>query len=249
MHRFFVPPQHINSENVIMPSNISRQISKILRLRPGNEIRIFDNSGWEYSVLLSEVSSTKVIGHISSKVLISVETSSKVVLYQALLKTDKFELILQKCTELGVAEFIPIQCARSIPRTGDQGLSEHRLSRWEKIVTEAAEQSGRVHVPSIQNVLGFTDACETVKSPALILSVSNNNNGLRKSLSNYTSCNKNQPVSILVGPEGGFTEEDINYARQLGITDVSLGLRVLRAETAAITAVSVTMYELGELGG
>ena len=249
MHRFFIPPQYISSENIMLPSNISRQISKVLRLRPGSEIKVFDNSGWEYSILLSEISDTKVSGHISSKTLGFVETSSKVVLYQALLKTDKFELVLQKCTELGVAEFIPVQCTRTIPRTDNHGLTEHRLSRWKKIVTEAAEQSGRVHVPPIQNVVEFTDACKIVKAPALILSVSTDNNGLRNALLNSKSHSKNQPISILVGPEGGFTEDDINYARRSGLIDISLGHRVLRAETAAITAVSATMYELGELGG
>lgn len=249
MHRFFVPPEYINSDSVMILSDISRQISKILRMRPGNEIKVFDNSGWEYSVLLSEVSDIKVIGHISNKTLISADPSSKVILYQSLLKTDKFELILQKCTELGVAEFIPLQCARSIPRTSNQGLSKNRLSRWKKIVTEATEQSGRVHVPPIHDVLEFTDACKTVKAPALILSVSNNNNGLRNAISNHKSSSTNQPLNIFVGPEGGFTEDDINYARQFGITDISLGPRVLRAETAAIATVSATIYELGELGG
>ena len=248
MHRFFVPPESILADRVVLPSAVARQVSRVLRLRSGDQIMVLDNEGWEYSVTLEDVSHSVAAGTVTSKAHCSGEPKSRITLYQGVLKAGKFELVLQKCTELGVAVFVPVLCTRSIPRTRIDGPSEKRADRWRKIVAEAAEQSGRAHIPIIGDQLDFRDACDAVQGPAVIPWEEEDRQGLRQALADL----KDIPppsLSIFIGPEGGFTTEETDLARARAIEPVTLGSRILRAETAAVAAVSAVLYELGDLGG
>ena len=170
-------------------------------------------------------------------------------LYQAMLKAEKFEMVLQKGTELGVSVFVPYYCDRSVRKPGTEKSGEARLKRWRKIITEAAEQSGRSRLPVLSEPVSFSDACNRVEGFALIPWEEEVQTGLKQALAQRADSQQQlDTVSVFIGPEGGFTPDEVSLAREQGILPVTLGKRILRAETAGIAAVTAIMYEFGELG-
>ena len=249
MHRFFVHTDCINGETVELPEEVSRQLIQVLRCRPGNQIILLDNSGMEYHVKLENVKPKHVTGTVTNVSKCTGDPKAKVTLYQGILKSDRFEFVLQKGTELGVSDFVPTLCSRSIPTPNRNNWSDNRQTRWRKIITEAAEQSGRAVIPTLRNPIEFQAACDHVKGFKLILWEYENGISLKRAL---TALNDedyfNMQTSVFVGPEGGFTQDEIDHARTRSITTVSLGNRTLRAETAGIAAATAILYELDELG-
>ena len=245
MHRFFVSPDCIDGQDVRLPDNVARQLSRVLRLKPGDRIIALDDSGWEYVVTLTAVDSNAAWGVVTDKQVSTGEPDVRLVLYQGMLKSDRFEFVLQKGTELGVSAFVPVSCARSVAK----GDSASRSVRWRKIITEAAEQSGRGRIPILKKPSEFFDACDAYGGLAIIPWEEEGGTGLRSVLKRWKADDLGiSSVSIFIGPEGGFTREEVEYARSKGIVAVSLGKRILRAETAGIATAAAVLYELGELG-
>ncbi len=251
MHRFFVPPECFSGDIVHLPEPVSHQLRRVLRARPGDEIIVLDNSGLEFGAVVETLETGEARARVTSRSKSVREPDVFITLYQAMLKTDKFEFVLQKCTELGVTRFVPMYCERSVPRARTEG--SNRYERWKRIVREAAEQSGRGRLPLVEQPLEFIQACEDADSPALIPWEEEREFGLRRALGAFrtdaVSPGDKRTLSLLIGPEGGFSGDEVGLARSYGITSVTLGNRILRAETAGITTVAAAMYELGELGG
>jgi 16S rRNA (uracil1498-N3)-methyltransferase len=244
MHRFFIPPDCINGDAVIFPGDAARQLARVLRARPGDQVVALDNSGWEYLVTLEAVGRDTAQGIVASRTESAGEPALHVTLYQGVLKADKFEYVLQKGTELGVSRFVPVVCQRSIPR---ERASRH--DRWRRIIIEAAEQSHRGRLPVLDEPLDFSAACDGVDGFALIPWEEESGTGLKSALRSWREQDgAPSSIGVFIGPEGGFTEEEVNCARERGIVPVSLGRRILRAETAGVAAVAAVMYEMGELG-
>ena len=210
---------------------------------------LLDDSGWEHQVTLETVSPKHVMGVVTNRLQTRGEPSTKITLYQGVLKSDRFEFVLQKGTELGVSGFVPTFCSRSIPTPRGREWGVSRQARWRKIITEAAEQSGRGRIPTLREPTGFLRACDQVQGLAIIPWEREGGTGLRAALARLKAkgCG-GVPISVFIGPEGGFTQEEIDYARARGIVSVSLGNRTLRSETAGIVATTAILYELGELG-
>ena len=167
-------------------------------------------------------------------------------MYQAALKTDKFEWALQKGTELGVSRFVPIVTRRTIPR--DTGASANRQDRWHRIIREAAEQSGRSKLPELSPPTGLEEALRSAPQPAVMAWEREDSFSLDAALDRLRDLARSRAsISTFVGPEGGFDPDEVDLAVSCGVSTVSLGRRVLRAETAAIALVSAIMYDLGEL--
>ena len=251
MHHFFIPPDWIHGDDVILKDEIAHQLVRVLRSQPGDRIVVLDDSGREFRVRLDVVGPTQVRGTITDSAVSTSEPSTRVTLYQGLLKGDKFEFVLQKGTELGIAAFVPMACTRSVPRPRVFQEGKSRLTRWRRIITEAAEQSRRGRIPALEDPVDFFSACDEIEGRALIpWEQESTKNGLKSTLRRWKSdgCDSSS-VDIFVGPEGGFTEEEVQYARNKGIVAVSLGARVLRAETAGIATAAAVLYEYGELGG
>ena len=249
MHRFFVHPACIDGERVSLEGGVARQISRVLRMSPGDEVVLLDNSGREYRVRLTSFNRDIVEGAVQCAREGEGETSISVTLYQGVLKGEKFEWVLQKGTELGVKTFVPLICRRSVPQGGD-GWHISRYPRWQKIITEAAEQSGRCLLPQLRQPISFRDACKDAcdgvqgSSMSIIPWEQEKAGSLRRALEDMRSPRAN----IFIGPEGGFEEDEASYARSCGVLPVSLGKRVLRSETAGIATVAAVLYEAGELG-
>jgi len=250
MHRFFVSSDCIRADAVTLTGSAARQLAHVLRARPGDRIVVLDGSGWEHLVTLEAVSPDRVCGVVTERLVSRGEPTARITLYQGVLKADKFELVLQKGTELGVSTFVPVFCTRSVPGHRRGGGAANRYGRWQRIVTEAAEQSHRGRIPALEKPLEFAAACDRVEGIAVIPWEREEGTGLKTALKRQRAKGLDgSPVSVFIGPEGGFTQEEIEYAGSRGIEPVTLGNRILRAETAGIAAVALILYELGELGG
>ena len=242
MHRFFVPPECISQDGVIITGNLVHQLRNVLRLGPGDEIIVLDNSGWEYLVRLEEVERGRARGAIQDKSPSTSEPRIQITLYQATLKGDTFEFVLQKWTELGLAGFIPIICQRSVAN-----VSDNKVSRWWRVIVEAAEQSRRGRVPLLYPAITFEEACRSQSGLSLLPWEGEGEQGLRPLLKKIRGHPRS--LNLFIGPEGGFTKEEAELAQKSGVIAVTLGGRILRAETAGLVCASAILYEYGDLGG
>lgn len=247
MHRFFISPQAIRDNRVVMRGTVVHQIRDVLRMEPGDEIVLLDNSGSAYRAELVTVDRDAVRGRVVDKWRLETEPAAHITLYQGLMKGQKFDWVLQKGTELGITAFVPLLSARCIIGAAED-VSATRLERWQKIIVEAAEQAGRAVLPSLSTAILFRSACESAVQRgelALIPWEGEHTTGLREALARAP---KAREFHLFIGPEGGFADEEIELAKSLGIVSVSLGPRILRAETAGLAAAAALLYEKGDLG-
>lgn len=245
LHRFFVLPERIRGEEVILAEQ-AHQIRDVLRLKVGERIIVLDNEGWEYEVELTAAGRGEVRGKAVEKREATGEPEVRITLYQSLLAREKFELVLQKCTEIGVAGFVPVVTERSVVR--DSGIKASRLRRWRRIIQEAAEQSHRGRQPELAAPVRFEDMLRGLDGfdVSLIASPGAKGKSLRDCLKGSVTAGT---VALFVGPEGGFTEDEVGQACGSGAIAFGLGKRILRTETAAVVASSIILYELGGLEG
>ena len=243
MQRFFIPKDWIQQDTVTITGEPLRQIGYVLRLKPSDHIIVLDNSGWEFEVEIERITKEQALGKVITKESGHGEPRIKITLYQALLKSDKFELVLQKGVELGVTSFVPFISERCISRKE----SAAKMERWGKIIQEAAEQSERLVLPLLHPLISLDEACRSVKQPAFLLWEEEKSESLKQILQNPPFKNASE-LSLFVGPEGGFPESKKELAKQYGIGIATLGRRILRAETAGLAAVSAILYETGEMG-
>lgn len=243
MHRFFVDHEQIMDGRVRFREDQARQLRNVLRLRPGDFVTILDNSGEACHVRLEQVTREQADGHIEARFAAGGEPSVRLTLYQSLLNREKFEWVLQKGTELGVARFAPVITRRTLVRSA----GEDKLARWRRILIEAAEQSGRGRLPELLAPISFEEALRRSKSDArsLIAWEKAGGPGVTPALAGLSA---GAAIALHIGPEGGYDEEEILAARPAGAVVVSLGPRILRTETAAVVATSIVMHVLGELG-
>lgn len=246
MRRFFVSPQALRENRAVLRGSVVHQIRDVLRMSPGDEIVLLDNSGYAHRVEIVTIDREVLRGRVVEKWKLETEPLTRLTLYQGLLKGQKFDWVLQKGTELGVSAFVPVLAARCI--IGSLGdVSAARMERWQRIVVEAAEQAGRAVLPHIGAAMLFAHACEYAARGGLSLIPyeGEHSRGVREALA---ATPKSREINLFIGPEGGFTEEEIALAREYSIVPVSLGARILRAETAGLAAASIILYELGDLG-
>ena len=241
MHRFFADADCIGEEIITIVGDDVKHISKVLRLRTGDEITVCDSCGWDYVCAIEDISSAQVEARILAKNPNKAESPLHITVYQGLPKSDKMDYIVQKCVELGVVNIVPVATARAVVKLHDE---EKKRTRWQKIAAEAAKQCGRGIIPTVGAVADFGEVIENIDPDALnILPYENEDNRrLRDALVGYTG----DKINIIIGPEGGFDPAEISAAEQKGIHIVTLGPRILRTETAPIAAVSAVMYELGD---
>jgi 16S rRNA (uracil1498-N3)-methyltransferase len=234
--RFYVPQDSIRDGSAPLPPSQAHHLRDVMRIKAGEVVEIFDGTGRGYLGEVKLQGSTVSIRRLQS--LPSEKSSIRVVLAAALFKSSKFEWMLQKATELGVDEFIPLKTGRSEIRIAESKIFS-RVERWNRIVQEASKQCKRLSAPKIHLPLSFPNFLETVESDSLtkLLFYEDAEDPWKFDpdiLSNH--------VLLCVGPEGGWEENEIEAATRAGCQIFSLGSRILRAETAAIAAVSVVQY-------
>ena len=249
MHRFFVPPDWLEGDRVTIIGSLVHQLRNVLRLGPGDHIVVLDNSGWEREVEIARIGKEHVSGQVVAKRLASGEPRTKITLYQGVLKGSHFEFVLQKGTELGIVEFVPLISDRCV--IASLGDVDKKRERWQRIILEAAEQSRRGRLPSLRPALLFRPACESACRAGLSLISWEEAHDMEgaTSLRSVLRGAKQPPfsVSVFVGPEGGFTPDEVELARQYSLIPIGLGSRILRAETAGLVTTEAILYELGDL--
>lgn len=246
MQRFFVPKDWIEKDRVLLKGEVVHQIRSVLRLKTNDHITILDNTGWEYEATITDIAKDSAEAKIAHKSFSQTEPRTRITLYQAILKKTRFEFALQKCTELGIANFVPVLSQRCVAR-----WSTSNLERWQQIIREAAEQSHRGVLPTLHKPVRFIDACKRAGANSFVAWEDESEIGIRDLLGKKLKSERinKSAINIFIGPEGGFTPQEIDNVRDIGVTTFSLGKRVLRAETAGLVAASIIFYELGDLGG
>jgi 16S rRNA (uracil1498-N3)-methyltransferase len=234
MNRFFLPPEAIQSDQVSFPGDISHQITRVLRLQPGDVVTVLDNQGAEYLVELANIDPKGVRGVIIKQSPIDREPPLHLSLYICLTQREKLEWILQKCTETGVADFIPVVSSRSL--VSDQSGVAKKVERWQRIVREAAEQSGRGRLPVIFPAMKYEDALQHGGSSHQRCLIAWEMEGSQSLTSALEGLDGDERVALMIGPEGGFSDDEVQVARESGWNSFTLGKRILRMETAAVVA-------------
>ena len=246
MQRFFLPDSLAAAGEVISLSSLHHQLTRVLRVQTGAKLVLLDNQGSERLVEVVSIEKRDATGRVLEVRPARSEPNIEVTLYQCVLKADKLEWVWQKATELGVTKLVPVVSSRTIVRP--VGALRSKQARWETIVRESAEQSGRGRMPVLEAGCSLTDALAHAPGLRLVAwEEGKSNPGLIHALT-QASLPVNS-VSLLIGPEGGLGADEIAQAEQAGWQTVSLGPRILRAETAALAALTLVMGVLGEMGG
>lgn len=244
MRRFFIEKKRIEKGKAVLDGSEARHIGKVLRLGIGDALCLFDENGWEYQAVITSKSSKIVEVEIVKKSPPQKGSSINIVLGQALPKAQKMDYVVQKATELGVSTIVPFFSDRSVPSLDDE-RSQRKHIRWQKVALEAAKQCGRLVVPQIEAIVSFREILEGWdNSLKIILWEYEKNIALKDLLKQNQSFPR---VIFLVGPEGGFTPDEVDMARRADFQTVSLGRYILRTETVALCLLSILHYEWGEM--
>lgn len=256
--RFFVPKANIEGDQArITDEGDINHIRSVLRLNKGDEIILLDGDGSEYKAILWSLTGKEVQLKLTVPPIIHPGPKIELTLVQGLPKNPKMDFVIQKATELGISRIIPVITSRSVPIV----KNIRRLIRWQRISREAASQSARVYLPVIERPMTFSeflnDYSANKNSVSIVLWEDENRLRLRDGLSQLTNPhprgvdwdeNRLEELAVFVGPEGGFTEEEVRRLKDHGAITCSLGRQLLRTETASIIALAIILYELGELG-
>jgi 16S rRNA (uracil1498-N3)-methyltransferase len=247
VRRFYAPPERFTGGRVRLGDEEAHHICRVLRLGPGDKIHVFDGLGHEYLVEIEIAAGRVVSGRVLAEVPQEKEAPLSLALAQGLAKGDKLELVIQKATEIGVKEVIPVHTARSVLKISE---GTRRTERWQRIAREASKQCGRTFVPRVESVTTLEALSARFKEfdAVLIFWEEERARRLRAALAELAGKGKVRRLLILVGPEGGFTQEEVDLVVEAGALPVTLGPRILRTETAGLVAASIILYELGDLG-
>lgn len=244
--RFFIAPELIDGDSVRLDDATARQITKVLRLREGDRICLLDGLGNLHDAQISSTAKGDTTAKILSSSLCQNEPKLHLTLAICLPKGDKLELIVQKCVELGISKVVVVESERSVSRL-EKDKAADKMARWRRIAAEAAEQSGRAVIPEMTGIIKFSELTALIQETDLAIVAWEEEQDI--TLKQILQANADAKSALLIiGPEGGLSESEIEIAMLAGAKSVSLGRRVLRSETAAIAACSVVMYEIeGEL--
>ena len=245
MYHFFAEHENIHDTYIEIVGSDVNHLKNVLRFKKGDNLLISSGDNVDYICHISEMYDDKIIALIDSIDNVGKELPSKVYLFQGLPKGDKMELIIQKMTELGVHQIIPVAMKRSVVKL-DSKKEGNKIKRWNLIAESAAKQSKRSIIPEITGVCGFKEAIEFADSLDVKLLPYECADGMSKTKNIINNIKKGQNVAIFIGPEGGFDIEELEFAKEHGFEIITLGKRILRTETAGMMLMSVLMYNFEE---
>lgn len=246
MYSFFVEPDQITKTEISILGKDVNHIKNVLRMKIGEELNI--NNGmdtFDYHCEITELGEDVIRCHILYVAENDVELSVKITLFQGLPKSDKMELIIQKCVELGAFEFVPVATKRAVVKLDDKKANT-KVKRWNAIAEAAAKQSKRKIVPEVSMPCTFGEAINRAREFDKILIPYEHAKGMSETKAVIESIKPGEKVAIFIGPEGGFSESEVEKAVECGAIPITLGKRILRTETAGFTAISWIMYQLEE---
>jgi 16S rRNA (uracil1498-N3)-methyltransferase len=248
MRRFFFEPAARNGDDILLSETESRHITRSLRLHVGSQIQLLDGSGACYLAEITEID-RQVAARILSVDPDQQEGKTALHIEQAMLKNVKMDFIVEKCTELGAATFTPLVSSRCQGKIDETERGEKRQKRWQRIVESACKQCSRARPMKLQSCLSFAELCSSSNA-------SQEPDTLRllfweeeheRSLHDLSAFSGYNNIHLLLGPEGGFSRDEVKLARQAGYQSISLGTRILRAETATVSAIAIVRYLTGDI--
>jgi 16S rRNA (uracil1498-N3)-methyltransferase len=247
MHKFFTRPELLNSEEARIVGEDVKHIYKVLRIAKGEKVVVNNQMGEEYFGEVLDVSKQEVSIKILERLEINSESNIDIFLFQGLPKAAKMDYIVQKTTELGFKEIIPIITDRvDVKLKGEF----KKLDRLQRIALEACKQCKRSIIPKVLEPIDFEGLKQAIKNMDLVIVPYENAKGLGiRNLVKNIDVNKVRSIAIIVGPEGGFEEYEIKELKELGAHIITLGPRIFRTETAGLICGSLLQYELGDIGG
>ena len=244
MYQFFVEPDQV-AENIIrIEGSDVNHIRNVLRMKNGEKIRISDKSGMSYFCHIENVTENEVIATIDEKDSLGTELPNRIVLFQGLPKSDKMELIIQKAVELGVYKIIPVGMKNCVVKL-EAKKAASKCTRWQAISESAAKQSKRTLIPEIGLPVSWNEALKQAGELDVVLVPYENERGMEATRETIKSIQPGQTIGIMIGPEGGFADSEIDNLPEK-MQRISLGRRILRTETAGMTALSMLVYELDQ---
>lgn len=245
MSKFFVKSNKIQNGEVIIDTDDVNHIKNVLRKNIGDNIIVCDyEKKLNYECEIKEIDKKEIICEIKSQKESESESNIKIDIFQGLPKADKMELIIQKGTELGVNSFIPVAFKRSVVKIEEKD-KEKKIARWQKIAEVASKQSGRDIIPLVKNIENVKNICKSFQNYDIVLVAyeAENKNGLKAALKSLQ--NKNEiKIAVVIGPEGGIEEQEIEIFKESGAKIVTLGKRILRTETVCLAITAIINYEL-----
>lgn len=245
MYHFFVEPENIQGNKIVITGDDVNHIKNVLRMKPGEEIAVSNGlDGKEYRCGIDKLGD-EIVCSLRFVKEDAVELPSKITIFQGLPKADKMEFVIQKAVELGVYEIVPVSASRCVVKL-DEKKEKAKLSRWQGISEAAAKQSKRAVIPKVCPVMTMKQACEYGKDFDVILipyELADHNN-MEKTRNLLESLRPGQRIGFFIGPEGGFEESEVLLAKDAGAIPITLGKRILRTETAGLTVLAWIMYQL-----
>lgn len=243
MYRFFVEESQIYNGTVhIMGSDVNH-IKNVLRMRPGEKILVSTGGEKEYHCAVSDFPEGEVLAAVEEVTAADRELPSGIVLFQGLPKGDKMELIIQKAVELGATEIVPVEMKRCVVKL-DRKKAEKKAERWQTIALGAAKQSKRMQIPTVHMPVTFQQALAMMAESDVRLMPYENAEGMEGTRRILESIEPGESIAVLIGPEGGIDEAEVEMARKAKVEPITLGKRILRTETAGMTVLSILVYLL-----
>ena len=249
MPKFFVKEEQIQENQIIILGQDVNHIKKVLRAKIGDELQICNSqNGENFLCEIDNLEEEKIICQIKEKIQEQVESNIEVTIFQGLPKADKMEYIIQKSVELGVYDITPVEMKRCVVKLNEKDKSK-KIERWQKISEVAAKQCGRDIIPQINNIINIKNICNLIQEYDMVLVAYENEekNTLKEQLENIKKQNNSKSkvkIGIIIGPEGGLEEKDVETLKETGAKVITLGRRILRTETVALNVLSIIMYEL-----
>ena len=241
MANFYIDKSDITENCAIITGEEAQHISRVLRMKKGDNVTLCDGEGTFYEAILSDFSDKSVTAEITSLRKAETEPEVKLTIFQGVPKNPKLETIVQKLTEIGAVKIVPVDTKRAVAKLDKSA----KVDRLRKIAREAAKQSKRGIVPEVTHSMSFKKAVEAASEAEL--SIIAYEEEVETSLKMALSGKSPKTVSVMIGPEGGFEREEVDFAKGKGLVSVTLGKRILRTETAPLVIAGAILYELGEM--
>ena len=250
MPKFFIKTENLkeNKEIWITGSDVNH-IKNVLRKKIDDKINICNSDTQKnYECVIKNIEENKIVCKILDEVKSLAESNLNITIFQGLPKSDKMELIIQKATELGVKTIVPVITKRTVIKLKDKD-KQNKVDRWRKIAEVAAKQSGRDIIPTIENIINIADIKFDKFDKIFVLYENEEKISIKDEIEQLKNDNKEElNIGIVIGPEGGFAESEIEQLRlNQNVSVVTLGKRILRTETVALVVSGILMYELGDL--
>jgi len=243
--RFFLPARQIHDNRGTIDGQEWEHLRKVLRLKPGDRITVFDDTGWEHEAVIRSLGAAQGEIEILSSSQARRESPLQITLAVGLTKGERFEFVVEKATELGVQTIVPFTSTYAVPKLDERKIAT-RTERWRKIAVSAAKQCGRTRVPEVLPLCTFQELLIRPAHAGIKL-IFWEKEAERSIDEVYEKQRDAKAITLAIGPEGGFSSAEAELAQSHGFDSVQLGRRILRAETAAVTALSLVQFLWGDL--